>query len=598
MTNVNTGNSTSDGSASLLKSDDAINAYFVIFLSLLAFVLVSSKLLQDRPFLASILPEAGMTIIIGILAGYIIFLLSGSPDSADNSNDGVSDEVTDGLLSFSPTVFFFVLLPPIIFNSGFIIKRDIFFRHIVPISLFACVGTAISTVVIAISLQLAKGVGLTGDFKPHFTELLTFGALISATDPVSTLAVFQVKKVHPQLFYLVFGESVLNDAIGLVLFNSLSKLVGTKDSFESISMTLLNFVVDFTLGFFGSMLMGVLVGISAAFFFKVVDMRNAPLLELSLFVLILYLPFFFAEMLGLSGIVTILFTGISARHYTTRNVSKETEHFAGTLFRLISHLFETSIFLELGLSIFGLSGNFQWKFFLLSMVSCLVGRALNVYPLQVLYNTILSRKESRADLNEAFNANCSEHIGTIQAPSTHFDTFTLTPSSRKDLKIRNNTAHMIWFSGLRGAVAYSCSKTFPNAFGHRQTFEFTTMAIVLFTVFVFGCTTELALNVFQIETNVDENEYMEEHDTAQKMSFLSVLEQKFINPIVDRAHAYDDPSKSTVEMKHVYLAEDMELSDENSVYSNSKCSNSSPSLYDFGLGGKSGLSSTVSPRIS
>lgn len=51
-------------------------------------------------------------------------------------------------------------------------------------------------------------------FSKAFTELLTFGALISATDPVSTLAVFQEKRVDPHLFYLVFGESVLNDAVG------------------------------------------------------------------------------------------------------------------------------------------------------------------------------------------------------------------------------------------------------------------------------------------------------------------------------------------------------------------------------------------------
>ncbi|MCC5321541.1 cation:proton antiporter, partial [Staphylococcus aureus] len=45
-------------------------------------------------------------------------------------------------------------------------------------------------------------------FTPTLTELFTFGALISSTDPVSTLAVFQAKRVDPQLFYLVFGESV------------------------------------------------------------------------------------------------------------------------------------------------------------------------------------------------------------------------------------------------------------------------------------------------------------------------------------------------------------------------------------------------------
>lgn len=62
-------------------------------------------------------------------------------------------------------------------------------------------------------------------FDISFSELTALGALISATDPVSTLAVFQQKKVDLQLFYLVFGESVVNDAVGLVLFDTCAKVV-------------------------------------------------------------------------------------------------------------------------------------------------------------------------------------------------------------------------------------------------------------------------------------------------------------------------------------------------------------------------------------
>ena len=63
---------------------------------------------------------------------------------------------------------------------------------------------------------------------------LTFGALISATDPVSTLAVFQELRVDPTLFYIVFGESVLNDAVGIVLFRTFSKFVGFSRSAGTI----------------------------------------------------------------------------------------------------------------------------------------------------------------------------------------------------------------------------------------------------------------------------------------------------------------------------------------------------------------------------
>jgi len=516
------------------NSEEGIDLYFVIFLTLLAFALTCSKLLHDCPRIGSILPEAGMIIMIGAIAGALLFFilaplsLGEEVDDDDAGNDHINEFVAEGLLSFSPKVFFFVLLPPIIFNSGYTLKREVFFRHIAPISFFACAGTAISTFAIAMFLWVLKIFGLFGDFQPRFTELITFGALISATDPVSTLAVFQAKKVDPQLFYLVFGESVLNDAVGLVLFKTTSKLVGNEDSIERVLDVVLDFLVDFSFGFIGSMIMGFAAGLVIALFLKKVDMRHTPLLELSLYFLTMYLPFFVAELFELSGIVTILFTGISARRYATHNLSESTEEISDQVFRLVAHLAETAIFLEVGLCVVTFVQNFKsnWKFAVFAMVACLIGRALNVYPLRMIYNLSLHRKETKEHFNDAFN------VGVLQAGASSDSSDitnavsmadTLTPPTRRDLKIRDNTAHMLWFAGLRGAVAYACAKEFPNAFGNRSAFVFTTMFIVLFTVFVFGCSTELALKTFRIETNVDEDKYMDENETMDKMNYINVI---------------------------------------------------------------------------
>ena len=104
-------------------------------------------------------------------------------------------------------------------------------------------------------------------------------------------------------------------------------------------------------------------------------------------------------------------------------------------------------------------------------------------------------------------------------------------------------------SGLRGAVAYACAKTFPNQFGNRPVFLFTTMAIVLFTVFCFGCTTECALNAFKIEMMVDEEKYMEENDTADKMSYLNEFEKKYIYPRIIRDYTRS-VSQNNVELQN------------------------------------------------
>lgn len=454
------------------STEEGISAYFVLFSALLALVLVLSKLLHDRPVLSSVLPEAGMILLVGMAAGFFVNLFTPENTTSDEENS-----VAEGLLSFSPEAFFVFLLPPIIFNSGYHLRRELFFRHITPIALLAMIGTTVSALTVAGFLQIVTNFGYTGDFVPRTTELLTFGALISATDPVSTLAVFQMKKVDPQLFYLVFGESVLNDAVGLVLFKAFAHFVEKDNGAGKIVIGVGEFITSFLFASVGSPVLGLLCGCGAAYLFKLIDMRRNKLIELSVYIMIMYAPFLLAEVLQLSGIVTILFTGMSARVYVEPNLSQETAYHAKIFFRLCAHLAETSIFLELGMSVFGLVvDSFKGRFILWAILACLVARALNVYPVVFLFNKWLrerspydtEREETRSQHfrmpQHQAHVDMSDALHSVDTPPSvpsfgdypirSIDTMaTETPQFRKDLKIGSATAHMLWFSGLRGAVA-------------------------------------------------------------------------------------------------------------------------------------------------
>ena len=376
--------------------------------------------------------------------------------------------------------------------------------------------------------------------------------------------------MDPHLFYLVFGESVLNDAVGLVLFDAFRKFVVTDNGAGKVVIGMGEFMFGFLYDSIGSPTLGLLCGCVAALLFKHVDMRDNRLLELSVYMLIMYVPFLLAEVLKLSGIVTILFTGMTARAYVVPNLSEATADSAEILFRLFAHLAETSIFLELGMSVFGLRGSFQGLFTLWSLLFCFIGRALHVYPITFFYNLRLQREpksaeeideekrmsrrkksygraENKCHVEMTDNLKHADHHGqgtptdertcstkscgpaglAIQAsPSNDADFGTpQTPRIRRDLKINYRTAHMMCFAGLRGAVAYACVRAFPDTFDHQHEFTVTTMVIILVTVFALGGTTEAMLAFLQIETNVDEEKYMDNwHQERRSATVLLRLE--------------------------------------------------------------------------
>jgi NhaP-type Na+/H+ or K+/H+ antiporter len=133
-------------------------------------------------------------------------------------------------MSFSAEVFMVAFLPPIIFNEGYMMKSRFFFANFNRIIAFAFIGTFTSTMIVGGLLYLGSQNGLIGDWAGpdglSLAECLTFGSLISATDPVSTLAIFQNLGVNLNLYYTVLGESIFNDAVGLVLFRTFGKFVG------------------------------------------------------------------------------------------------------------------------------------------------------------------------------------------------------------------------------------------------------------------------------------------------------------------------------------------------------------------------------------
>lgn len=220
---------------------------------------------------------------------------------------GLALRVTSGnsiqnLVSFDYQIFFNLLLPPIILASGYELHQSNFFRNIGTILTFAFAGTFISAIVLGLILWCYTRINFDGfEEKLSFVDAISVGATLSATDPVTILAIFNTYKVDPKLYTIIFGESILNDAVAIVLFETAQRY---KEGGAASNLGVLSLFegVGFFLGvFFGSLIIGVIIGIGTALMLKYTYVRRFPKIESCLIVLIAYASYFFSNGIHMSG---------------------------------------------------------------------------------------------------------------------------------------------------------------------------------------------------------------------------------------------------------------------------------------------------------
>ncbi|KAH8352476.1 hypothetical protein KR084_004409 [Drosophila pseudotakahashii] len=411
------------------EHNSSLSLFFVICVIMLGILLIHSMLQTGFQYL----PESIVVVFLGAFIGLSLNVMSGENGSWKR------EEV------FSPMGFFLVLLPPIIFESGYNLHKGNFFQNIGSILVFAIFGTMISALVIGAGIYL---LGLAEvAFRLSFSESFAFGSLISAVDPVATVAIFHALDVDPILNMLVFGESILNDAISIVLTASITQSANANAE-ASTGEAMFSALKTFCAMFFASAGIGVIFALISALLLKHIDLRKHPSLEFAMMLMFTYAPYVLAEGIHLSGIMAILFCGIVMSHYTHFNLSTVTQITMQQTMRTLAFIAETCVFAYLGLAIFSFKHQVELSFVIWAIVLCLIGRACNIFPLAFLVNKF------------------REH------------------------KINNKMQFIMWFSGLRGAISYALSLHLNlDSQEKRHVIITTTLIIVLFTTLVLGGST-------------------------------------------------------------------------------------------------------------
>ncbi len=339
------------------------------------------------------------------------------------------------ILPFAPKVsltkelIFTALLPPLLFEAAFYIHWEQLRRDFSVIVLLATLGVLMSACVTTIGMHYLA--------RWQWLSALAFGVLIAATDPVSVIATFKEARAHGRLLVLIEAESLLNDGTAAVAFGVVIALASGQQltSFEIIA-TLLT-----TIG--GGILCGVAVALVALL---LAGRTDDHLVQITFTTVAAYGSFLLAEHFGLSGVLATITAGLVIRNIKSLGtISDRGKEAVQVFWEYIAFVANSLVFLLIGMH--GTDQHFVELWFpaVIAIVLVTLGRAVAIYPCCLVF-------------------------------------------SRSSLRVTTNHQHVLFWGGLRGAVALALALGLPPEVPQRQEIVTVSFAVVAFSVFVQGLT--------------------------------------------------------------------------------------------------------------
>lgn len=332
-------------------------------------------------------------------------------------------------IPFSKQFIFDVLLPPLIFEAALYIDWKELRKDLPVVAIFATAGVVLSAAVTAVIMHLTTGWIWSGT--------ILFGVLIAATDPVSIIATFKEANVTGRIRLLVEAESLFNDSTAAVAFSlALSIAMGSSFGFGGAVWQLI-------VSAGGGVLCGVLI---SAIALLIIGRTKDHLAELSMTTFAAFGSFWLAEHFQVSGILASTAAGLVIGNMTafgpiTEKGEASIEHF----WEFAAFVANSIIFIILGINLaYQDFAHASWPIFI-AIFAVIIGRAFAVYPCSVVF-----------------------------APTK--------------LNISLSHQHILFWGGLRGALALALALSIPDDFPLKNDILIVTFGVVAFSVFVQGST--------------------------------------------------------------------------------------------------------------
>ena len=341
-----------------------------------------------------------------------------------------------GTIQVTPELVLLALVPGLVFEAALRLELADLRSTFGWMVLLAAPGVLISAVIVAVVLKLATGL--------PFELGMVVGAMVAATDPVAVISTFRNIGAPRRLATLVEGESLLNDGTALVLFLVTVRSVTAQVTVADTAVTVVITVVS-------SVAIGLAAGWIASRLMKLVDDHA---IELTISLAAAYGTYLLVDGLHQSGIIATVVAGVVIGTYGRAvGLSKPALEALDIVWEFIAFLLTAFAFLLVGLAISVADLLASAPSILWGLVAILVGRAVVVYGLLGGAARLL-RDRTRLT---------AVPVGWL---------------------------HVMFWAGLRGAVAVAMALSLPDGFPQRALLQEITFGVVLFTLFVQGTTAE------------------------------------------------------------------------------------------------------------
>ncbi|CAI4226217.1 unnamed protein product [Auanema sp. JU1783] len=405
----------------------------------LMFIIIARITFHRTKFLSTLFPESALLIVLGLVAGFIL------------------DQIWVLDIYLHPDLFFLYLLPPIALDAGYFLPNKAFFANFGTILLYAVLGTLLNIACIAFAIYCFQSFYI---HEIQTLDILLYATLISAVDPVAVLSVFEEIHVNQLLYICVFGESLLNDAIVIVLYQSLSSMakIGAEHLIrEDFLHAFLSFIMVSTGGVVIGLAWVCITAIATKF------SHDIPIVQPLICLVFPYLSYLISESVHLSGIIAIVTCGLLMKNYVAGNINEKSLTTVKYFLKTLSSCCEAMIFVFLGLSTFSKQHEWDLIFTIVTVTSCIICRFVVVLVLTYFANKKRVQK-----------------IGVMDQIISGY-------------------------GGLRGAICYGLVMTLDsNSVPYKDMMVSTTVVVIVVTVFFQGTTIKPLVKALGVKTMIPE----------------------------------------------------------------------------------------------